>query len=313
MEWNPEDVPPLTNNTYIVTGTTSGTGLETARFLYRNGATVILASRNPDKLAHVTNQFVTEQPPSPTPGILHSLVVDTSDLESVRSFVEAFKNLGVTSVDALVLNAGVNRSEFERSAQGYEMDFATNHLGHWLMTGLLMPYLKAGGGGRVVSVSSLAHRMVNNGIDYHLARGNGDKFDMMEKYSQSKLANLLFMSELNRRLSEAGVAEVVAVGCHPGGTKSNLIEGQKLPLHLTLAKRVFGFFAQEAVGGAMPIVMAALDQTAKAGDYYGPSGFAEFSGKPKKNCVLADEAKDPDQMSKLWAVSEELTSFKYQF
>lgn len=315
MSWDPEAISPLTGKTIIVTGTTSGTGLETARYLYRHGATVIMASRNQSKLSKVSNDFLTEEPASSTPGSLHSLVVDTSDLDSVRSFVSAFEALGLPELHALVLNAGVNLKDYLISPQGFEMNFATNHLGHWLMTGMLMPYLKRGKG-RVVSVSSLAHRMLKKPMEYDILLGKtSEGFNRWDIYGESKLANVLFVTELNRRLKAQGIDDVIAVGSHPGAAKTNLMTDEIKEMNWLMLQgmKLLMLFGQEAIDGAKPIMMATVDETATGNDFYGPGGFFEFSGKPQKGCVIGDAAKDEEAMKKLWSVSEEATGFKYIF
>lgn len=296
----------------VVTGPTSGTGLEAARYFYDHGCTVILAARNATKLSHVLATYFPDA--SSSPGSLHSLILDVSDLSSVRAFVASFKNLGISKLHALVLNAGVNIREFRTSAQGYELNFATNHLGHWLLTGLLLPYLKRGKG-RVVSVSSLAHRMVRT-MEYEILLGReSSRFERWRIYAESKMANLLFVNELNRRLKHEGVQEILAVASHPGTAKTNILEEDLRGMNWIIRKilETLMSLGLEPKDAAMPIVWATLDEDVEEGCYYGPDGLLEMWGKPKKDCYVAHMAMNQDAMKQLWLVSEEATGFQYQF
>lgn len=320
MAWNISAATSLTGKTFLVTGCTSGIGLYATRYFHKLGANLILAARNPTKLRRLENELTERVVNASTRGSITSIVMDVSNLDSVRNAVRELEQKNLKTIDVLLLNAGVSSPSLQVSAQGYESDFATNHLGHWLLAGLLLPFLRNATYARIVSVSSLMHRFVKEGINYDLAQGKiGNPvyskmpYSSVQAYSQTKLANLLFVRELNKRLANT-IPNVEAVACHPGYAKTNMstdltgLSPWKLPFIL-LARLIM----QSAEQGAMPLVMAAIDQTAKPNDYFGPDGLGELKGQPRKGCKISPTGTDMLEMEKLWLMSEQMTGFKYAF
>lgn len=306
MSWGLSDVPNLSEKTVAITGATSGIGLHAAKILAHHGAKVVMLCRNVDKMASVASSIHTEKASD-----IVQLQCDTSDLESVRACAEAFKNSGIPRLDALILNAGAIAHEFKQTPQGLESMFATNHLGHWLLTGLLMDFIKDVPDSRIVLVSSIAHRSVKK-IDYDVARGvNGEKFRSFEVYGGSKLANLWMAASLNRRLEKAG-AKTIAVPAHPGITESNLA-GPSPPLIVRAIQFLSSPLTQSTEQGSLPLVMAATDPSITKDSYCGPGRFFEVFGPPIASGNKTPAAGDVEKAEELWTISEELCNFEYSF
>lgn len=299
--WTVEQVPDQHGRTAIVTGANSGLGLIVARELARAGAHVIAASRNVDKgakaieamkLAHPTANVEVGQ-------------LDLASLASVRTFAQRFL-AGHNELDLLVNNAGVMAAPHARTADGFELQFGTNHLGHFALTGLLMPAFKQRVGTRVVTVSSNNHKMGQLRLDdlqgeHHYSRWGA--------YGQSKLANLLFALELDRKLKAAGLP-MISVAAHPGYSATNLqLSGP--PLQERIALRFANLFiAQSAEMGALPILYAATYPDLSGGSYVGPNGPAEMRGFPTLVQPSA-RASDAAIANLLWQISEKLTGVRY--
>lgn len=233
--------------------------------------------------------------------------LDLSILESVKSFASAFKDR-FEKLDILMNNAGIMLAPWEVSPDGFELHYVTNHLGPFLLTGLLIETLCKTENSRIVNVSSMGHKSAS-GIDYEIMVGKSkDRYSPLTAYVQTKLANLLFTLELNRRL-ECVNASTIAVAAHPGASKTNLGYSAD-SWWWNIAKRIVLPFAQSAEDGALPLLMAATDVEAKAGDYYGPRGLMESRGLPKK-VKPAPVALNADEAKKLWKVSEDLVHYKY--
>lgn len=299
-KWNTTDIPDQTGRVAIITGANTGLGLETAKALAAHGAHVVLAVRNTEKgkaaadaitAAH-SNADVTLQP------------LDLSSLESVRRASDELKSR-YDKIDLLINNAGVMWTEKSTTADGFELQFGTNHLGHYAFTGLLLDHLLPVEGSRVVTVSSIGHR-IRAGIHFDDLQWERD-YNRVAAYGQSKLANLLFTYELQRRLHAAG-AETVALAAHPGAS------GTELMRHITFGPEALSAaalkLAQSPAMGALPSLRAATDPTAVGGQYYGPSGFGEFRGYPK---VVKSTRQSHDQalQQRLWSVSGELTGVSF--
>lgn len=304
MGWTTADIPDLTGRSAIVTGGNGGLGLSISRVLVAHGARVVIAARNVEKTQAAAELINAETPAAQ----LEFTSLDLSDLDSVRSFAAGWTQ---RPLHLLVNNAGVMAIPLARTKAGFEMQFATNHLGHFALTGLLLPALIRSGAGRVVTMSSNMHKSGRMRFDDLQSEQRYGKFTA---YSQSKLANLLFMREFHRRLTAAG-APVISVAAHPGYAATELqthgprLAGNKLMERLAnLGNRIF---AQSADGGALPALFAATMPAVHGGEYFGPGGFAEMRGAPKR-VVAGRAARDDDAARRLWDVSESLTGVRYE-
>lgn len=284
--WTATDLPELDGQTAVVTGANSGIGLVTARELARVGAHVVLAVRDLDR-GQVAAGTIT--------GSTEVRRLDLADLASVRDFAGAWDS----DVDVLINNAGVMAIPKRRSADGFEMQFATNHLGHFALTNLLLPRIT----GRVVTVSSGAHRMGRIVIDD--LNWERRRYQAWAAYGQSKLANLLFTLELQRRLT-AAASTVRALAAHPGYAATNLQSHTGNPLTSMMMAIANRTVAQSDAWGALPTLYAAT-QDLPGGSYVGPDGFRETRGYPTLVGRSA-AADDLDSASALWAASERLTA-----
>lgn len=303
--WTADNLPDLAGKTIVVTGGNSGIGYEAAKQFARKGAHVVVACRNMEKARAALSSIAAEHPTA----ALEAMPLDLASLESVRSFATAFL-AGHTALDVLCNNAGVMALPYRKTADGFEMQFGTNHLGHFALTGLLLERLLATPVARVVNVSSGAHRMGSIRFDdLQWERG----YRKWAAYGQSKLANLLFTYELQRKLS-ATAANVISVACHPGYAATNLqtagprMEGATFMESLSeFANRVA---AQSAAMGALPTLYAATAPDIRGGDYIGPDGVGELWGNPKK--VQSNRrSHDTAAAAKLWEISEKLTGVRY--
>jgi NAD(P)-dependent dehydrogenase (short-subunit alcohol dehydrogenase family) len=294
--WTEQDIGDLNGKVAVVTGANSGIGLETARALAGHGATVVLACRSEAKANAAADEIRNSVPTAD----LHVLRLDLSDLEQIETFAENF--LGrFDRLDLLINNAGVMMPPPSKTQQGYELQFGVNHLGHFALTGRLLPRLLSTPGARVVNVSSLAHR--NGKIAFDDLDWTSRSYNRLASYGQSKLANLLFTFELERRLADAGV-DVIATAAHPGWTATNLQQ------HTPLFRWLNPLLAMDPAQGALPTLRAAVDPDAGSGDYYGPHGFMEARGFPKK-VGTTRAARDAAVAEKLWNVSVKRTGVDY--
>ncbi len=289
-------IPNQSGKTFVVTGANSGLGLETARALAGAGGHVIMACRN------------TKKGEEAAAGLGSNVSVrrlDLSSLQSVRAFAEKMRAEKVT-IDVLINNAGVMAIPRAQTADGFEMQFGTNHLGHFALTALLSPLLAEKA--RVVTVSSAMHRA---GLILVAVLQGEHVYQKWLAYGQSKLANLLFAFELARRFSAAGRSQL-SLAAHPGYASTNLtaagLSGTRLRRALfALGDRVL---AQDAVGGAAPSLLAATGGEVRNGDFYGPSGLFELRGKPKR-VRAARRANNHRTAARLWRVSEKLTGVSF--
>jgi hypothetical protein len=304
--WNEAQIPDLSDKIAIVTGANSGIGFEAAQLLAGAGAHVVLACRNFEKTDAAIGQIsATHKNAS-----LEDMLLDLADLASIHQFVDAF-NSQHQQLDILCNNAGVMALPYRTTRDGFEMQFGTNHLGHFALTGLLSDTLIKTSNARVVNVSSLAHRMGKMRFDDL----HGQKrYEKWAAYGQSKLANLLFTYELQRRFDKKGVS-TKAVACHPGYSATNLQYVGPIMQGSRVLQSIMRFsnntFAQSARAGAWPTVYAAVAEEVQGGDFIGPDGFMEFYGKPKK--VRSNAAShDPQSAARLWEVSESHTKITYQ-
>ncbi len=293
MTWTIENIPRQRDRVAIVTGANSGIGYETARALAHKGATVVMACRNPGKGQEALDRIVGEKPDGP----VELMPLDLSSLDSVRAFATAFEER-FERLDMLINNAGVMVPPYGITAEGFETQFGTNHLGHFALTGLLLPLLEVTDDARVVNVSSMAHKAGR--IDFEDLNSE-QGYRPWRAYGQSKLANLLFTVELNRRSKGDSV---LATTAHPGWTATNLQASS------FMGRVGNGLFAMRPPDGALPTLRAATDPEVEAGDYYGPGGLLEMRGPPVK-VVPSNAARDEAVARKLWNVSEALTGVSY--
>jgi len=295
-----QQIPPQTGKIAIVTGANSGLGYETALGLAKVGYKIVMASRNREKSEAARDKILKKQPGA----LLDILLLDLNSLASVREFATAFK-AKYDRLDLLVNNAGLMMPPYQKTEDGFESQIGINHLGHFLLTGLLIDTLKQSPDSRVVSLSSIAHR--NGKIrfdDLHFSK----KYNAQTAYSQSKLACLMFAYELQRRL-EKNRYDVISVAAHPGVAMTNLM--QYLPPFFVKVGKVVGpLLLQPVRMGAMPTLRAALDPGVKGGEYYGPSGFGEVKGPPER-VNSSRRSRDREAAQKLWELSEKETGIRF--
>lgn len=294
--WSAEQLPDQSGRVAIVTGANSGIGFETARVLADKGSNVIMACRNLDKANPKADEIRSAHPNAN----VEVIQLDLSDLESVKQFASAFR-ARYSRLDLLINNAGIMVPPYGKTAQGFETQFGVNHLGHFALTGALLGLIVETPGSRIVTVSSVAHLMGR--IDF--GDLNWEKgYKAQAAYGQSKLANLLFTYELQRRLAAAGKS-TLAVAAHPGWTETNLQE------HSKPVKFMNRFFAQEPLMGALPTLYAATEDDVGGAEYYGPSGFLEMNGPPKR--VKSNKrSHDKNVAERLWNISEDLTGVEFR-
>jgi NAD(P)-dependent dehydrogenase (short-subunit alcohol dehydrogenase family) len=305
-DWGMNDLPDLSGRTAIVTGSTSGIGEVTARALAGRGATTTLAVRDVVRGEAAADAIRRVHPAA----AVEVRRLDLADLASVREFAAAWSGAHPEGLDLLINNAGVMALPRRETPDGYEMQFATNHLGHFALTGLLLPALVARSRSRVVTVSSTAHRMGR--IDFDDLQGRR-RYNAWRAYGQSKLANLLFTMELQRRLDLAGIS-TLALAAHPGYSATNLqAAGPRMKGRTWMAGPIATMnrvLAQSPEMGALPSLLAATYPGLPGGSYVGPDGFLETRGHPR----LVDRspaARDDATARRLWTVSEELTGVVY--
>ncbi|APX97161.1 oxidoreductase [Natronorubrum daqingense] len=306
MGWTVTDVPDLHGTTAVVTGANSGIGLETTRELARNGATVIMACRDASSAERATRNVRGDVPDA-------DLRVESCDLASLESIREFATRLEGESVDVLINNAGTMAIPRRETEDGFETQFGVNHLGHFALTGLLLERLRTddeSNPARVVTVSSGLHE--RGTIDFDDLHGEGS-YDGWDAYAQSKLANVLFAYELERRF-RAGDANAMSVAVHPGYADTKLqfrgIEGRGTWIRTALRRFANAVFAQSAEAGALPTLYAATALDAEGGAYYGPGGLATMRGSPERQ-ASSDRSYDRETARRLWAVSSELTGITY--
>ena len=300
-KWTAADVPDQTGRVALVTGANAGLGLETAAVLAERGARVVVAVRDLGKGETAVGEIERRTPNADV--ALQQL--DLSSLASVRTAADELR-AAYPRIDLLINNAGVMYPPKQTTADGFELQFGTNHLGHFALTGLLLDHLLQVEGSRVVTVASIAHN-IQAGIRFDDLQWERS-YNRVAAYGQSKLANLMFTYELQRRLA-ATQTPTIAVAAHPGISNTELmrhIPGSGLPGFSALA----GLVTNSPAVGALAALRAATDPEVRGGQYYGPSGFRELVGHP----VLVQsnrQSHDTDVQQRLWSVSEELTGVKF--
>jgi NAD(P)-dependent dehydrogenase (short-subunit alcohol dehydrogenase family) len=303
-KWTAEQIPSQAGRTALVTGANSGIGYQAALELARHGAHVLLGCRNAAKGRAALDRLMREAPGASA----EVAELDMASLASIRAFAAAFAARGIV-LDLLINNAGVMALPArELTPDGFERQFGTNHLGHFALTGLLMPQLLASPAPRVVTVASLAHR--NGKIEFDNLQSER-KYKPWDAYGASKLANILFAKELDRR-ARAAQSRLVSVAVHPGVSTTNIIENGpgSNGLKAVVLKLVGPMIMQPDAAGALPTLYAATSPDAKGGEYIGPDGWMEMKGSP---VVVQPRANGLDTAvwARLWTVSEALTGVTY--
>lgn len=297
-KWNFESLPVQNGRTAIVTGANVGLGYETALALAGKGFEVIIAARNQQK-AEKAVESIKQKYSQASVKYLH---LNLSSLKSVRHFADEYLTMH-QKLDLLINNAGIMMPPYSLTEDGFESQFGTNYLGHFLLTGLLLPAMNNISNSRIVSLSSMAHKP---GIIQFNDLNFAKNYNKIKAYSQSKLACLMFAYELNRKLKKSGSC-TLSVAAHPGVSSTNL--GNNLS---PVLRYFFPKIGQPAEAGAMPILMAALENAATGGEYYGPDGFMELRGNPT---IVGSSrlSKNIEVAEKLWQVSEKFVGFRFKF
>ncbi|OYT90682.1 MAG: short-chain dehydrogenase [Burkholderiales bacterium PBB3] len=299
MSWKLQDIASQSGRIAIVTGANIGLGFETAAVLAEKGCVVVLACRNLDKAQAAKQQMLKRDPDAS----VICMALDLSSLKSVRAFAQAFSR-SHSQLDLLINNAGIMMPPYALSEDGFESQWAANYLGHFALTGLLLPLLVKTPKSRIVSLSSLAHTWGAIRLeDPNFTRG----YDKREAYGQSKLACLMFAYELQRRLSRAG-HNTLSVAAHPGVSATNLF--QHMPKAVQVFSPLMSLIFQSAKGGALPSLYAALGADVAGGDYYGPGSMGQMRGAPVK--VGSNRAsRDLTVATALWSLSESQSGVRY--
>jgi NAD(P)-dependent dehydrogenase (short-subunit alcohol dehydrogenase family) len=303
--WTAADVPDQRGRVAVVTGANTGLGYETAKVLAERGATVVLACRDLGRAADAAARIAAAAPGAD----VTTVKLDLASFAAIRRAADQLRSR-YPRLDLLINNAGVIARSRRLSEDGFELHFAINHLGHFMLTGLLLDTLLPVPGSRIVTVASIAHRRGDIHFDdLQLER----RWRSALAYPQSKLANLLFTYELQRRLAAAG-AQTIAVAAHPGNAHTDLIRDfprvARIAAHPGM-RWVNGWLLQSAYMGALATVRAATDPQVRGGEYYGPPGRLQFTGHPER---VDSTARSHDQalQRRLWEESERLTGLTYQ-
>ncbi|GAA0288925.1 SDR family NAD(P)-dependent oxidoreductase [Kineococcus aurantiacus] len=295
-KWTAHEVPDQRGRVAVVTGANTGLGFETAKVLAERGATVVLAVRDVTRGERAAQRMA---------GDVTVQQLDLTSLASVRAAAAALREAH-PRIDLLVNNAGVMYTPRQTTSDGFERQFGTNHLGHFALTGLLLDRLLPVPGSRVVTVSSVGHR-IRAAIHFEDLQWERS-YSRVGAYGQSKLANLLFTYELQHRLTAHGAA-TVAVAAHPGVSNTELVRNSPAALRVAV-ERVAPLLTQPAAAGALPTLRAATDPAVLGGQYYGPGGRGEVRGYPRL-VTSSPQSHDLATRQRLWAVSEDLTGVTF--
>jgi NAD(P)-dependent dehydrogenase (short-subunit alcohol dehydrogenase family) len=296
-KWTADNIPNQKGRVAIVTGSSSGIGSETARVLAEKQATVIMAVRNLEKGGKAVEKILARH----NDADIKVMELDLANLESVARFAENLKKT-YSRLDLLINNAGVMVPPYAKTKDGFELQFGTNHLGHFALTGRLLDVLLNTEGARIVDVSSGAHKIGN--LNFDDLSWEKRSYSAWRAYGDSKIANLYFTLELDRKLKENGLATLVTAA-HPGWTAT------ELQRHAGFTKFLNGFFAMDISQGALPTLRAATEPNLKGAEYFGPNGIFEMRGNPVEVQPNA-RAKDEAIARRLWEVSEQLTGVKFE-
>ncbi len=303
--WTKTDIPDLTGKVIIVTGGNSGIGFEEIKEFARKGAQTIMASRNLSKAQKAKKKILKRIPNAK----IDIMILNLASLDSIRKFVSDFMQK-YSQLDVLVNNAGIMMMPYRTTADGFESQIGTNYLGHFALTGLLLETLKRTPKSRVVNVSSIGHRSGEMDFDNFLYKDNTG-YTKMGAYSRSKLANLLFTYELDRKLKQHGFS-TISVASHPGISNTNLLT-HLYGIFAFIVKPFFGIFIQSSARGSLATIRAAVDLNVVGGEYYGPKGkLGEFRGSPVR-VESSSESHNQQDAQRLWEFSEKLTKITYVF
>ncbi len=297
--WTADQLPDLTGKLYVITGGNSGIGYEAAKHLGKVGADIVLACRSLAKAEDAAKTLRTH-----IRGNVDVVQLDLSDLSSVRKAAKEIRGK-YPKIDALINNAGIMQTPEQRTADGFEMQFGTNHLGHFLLSGLLIDLVEAAAG-RVVTQSSIAHLSGEIRFDDLMRR---KAYSPMDAYTQSKGANLMFALELDRRLLASG-SKAISIACHPGYTNTNLQSTGPTGFFNFLYKFTNPLMAQSPPDGALPTVLAAAGTEAKRGGYYGPQKMGGMRG-PVGDAKVASYIFNEATAKRLWDESEKLVGYQW--
>lgn len=296
--WTAENISNQKGKVVIVTGSSSGIGYEAARVLANKQATVIIAVRNLDKGNKALEKILGQNKDAS----VKVMELDLADLASVKNFAQEFKK-NYSHLDLLINNAGVMIPPYSKTTDGFELQFGTNHLGHFALTAQLLEVLVNTKGARIVNVSSSAHKFGN--INFDDLTWEKRQYSPWKVYGDSKIANLYFTSELNKKLKENNL-DILTTAAHPGWTAT------ELQRHTSMTEFLNGFLAMDITKGALPTLRAAIEADLKGGEFFGPDGLFELWGYPIE--VEPNKlSKDENIAKKLWSVSEELTGVKFEF
>ena len=303
MAWTTASIPDQTGRTVVVTGASSGIGEAASLILAAKGAQVIMAVRNQAKGEAVRARILTQ---SPAAGVTTSLV-DMADLASIKAFAERTNAAG-RPIDVLINNAGLGmQPKRSVTVNGYERQFETNYLGAFALTSLLLPSLFKAPAPRVVAVASIAHRHAT--IDFGDLQGER-RYRGMKAYNQSKLADLMFAIELDRR-ARAARSPLISIAAHPGISSTGFFAAIGYPKAVEATGNILiSLFGQDAVRGSWPLVYAAAMPDVRGGQYWGPDGFQEARGLPA-HAAIAPRALDQAVATRLWGESERLTGVTF--
>ena len=301
--WTTENIPDLNEKVIIITGGNSGIGFESAKEFARKGARAVLACRSMDKAQTALNLILEEIPDAKA----EVMQLDLMSLKSIRKFAEEFKTK-YKRLDVLLNNAGIMMVPYGKTEDGFERQLGTNHLGHFALTGLLIDLILKTPNARIANVSSTGHNFGEMDFENLMFEG-GDDYSPMKAYGRSKLANLLFTYELQRKFETSG-AGVIAVAAHPGMANTHLADHLFNKFPFILMKPFSGLVVQSSAMGALPSIRASVDPEVKGGQYFGPDGKREAKGYP----VLVESngsSHNAGDAQKLWEMSESLTGITF--
>jgi len=298
--WTPDRLPDLAGKLFVITGANSGIGFEAAKYLGNAGADIVMLCRSASK-GEAARMALSGQ----VAGNVSLILMDLSDLGSVRQGAQEIREMH-PRIDGLVNNAGIMQTPQIKTVDGFDLQMAANHLGHFLLAGLLLEHVEAAAG-RVVVVSSIAHKPRALDMDDFMS---DKKYSPMNAYCQSKVSNLMFAFELDRRL-QAGGSTASCIACHPGYASTSLQNTGPTGLFKLIYKLSNPLMAQPSSKGAIPTVLAAAGTEAKRGGYYGPQGFGDARG-PVGDARVAAHALDQAKQARLWEESEKLVGFNWK-